>query len=184
MDFFYNPRKAAQAVAYLVALSGGTIDLWTMLKLVYLFDRESLIRTGAPVTGDTLYSMPFGPTPSRIYDNTKVHREDRFQDAVWGEYLTESEDNVVRLRTLDFKTDELSQFDRDLIKQTWDRFGRLPFKELFDLVHNLPEYKDPKSSRLPINPEEILIHADWTEEDIENAARDAKREYLLHQICK
>lgn len=184
MDFFYNPRKAAQAVAYLVSLSGGSIDLWTMLKLVYLFDRESLIKTGSPVTGDDLYSLQFGPTPSRIYDNTKTDREDCFKDAVWREYLTESVNNTVHLQNEVFRTDELSQFERDLIRQTWEQFGKLSFKELYDLVHNLPEYKDPKGSRLPIAPEEILRYCHWTEEEIKSAERDAKRENLLNQICR
>lgn len=183
MDFFYNPRKAAQAVAYLVGLNGGSMDLWTMLKLVYLFDRESLVETGAPVTGDALNSMPFGPTPSRIYDNTKTEREDRFKDAVWREYLTESINNIVRLQNAEFRTDELSQFERDLIKQTWEKFGNLSYKELWNLVHSLPEYKDPKGSSQLIPPEEILRVAHWTEEEIENANRDAKRENLLSKIC-
>lgn len=160
------------------------MDLWRMLKLVYLVDRSSLIESGAPVTGDELNSMQLGPTPSRIYDNTKIDRDERYKDAVWREYLTESIHNTVSLKKPSFETDELSQFERNLIDDTWAKFGKLSFNDLWNYVHGLPEYKDPKGSSLLIAPEEILKKADWTEEEIENAERNAKREKLLNQICK
>jgi hypothetical protein len=184
MMLSYNPKKATQAAAYLVSLDGGRMDLWTMLKLIYLFDRESLVETGSSITGDALDNMPHGGTPSQIYDNTKSHRDERFRDAIWREYLTESIDNVVALKNENFLTDELSDFERTLIKQTWEKFGKLSPKTLYAFVHGLPEFKDPEGSSVRIDPEEILRHANWTDEDIARAERDAKRELILNQICK
>ena len=117
---YYNPHKATQAVAYLVSLNGGTMNLWRMLKLIYLFDRESLVQTGSTITGDSLDNLPHGGTPSQIYDNTKSKRDERFKDAVWQEYLTESVNNEVKLKGANFSTSKLSQFERDLIKSTWE----------------------------------------------------------------
>jgi hypothetical protein len=184
MHFHYNPKKAAQAVAFLVRLNGGQMDLWRMLKLVYLFDRNSLVETGATITGDALDNLPYGGTPSQIYDNTKSHRDPRFKDAAWREYLTESVDNEVKLSNPHFSTDELSEFERDLIRQTWEEFGKLSGKELYKFVHDLPEFTDPAGSSTRIDPEEILRHANWTDEDIDRADRDARREVLLKQISK
>lgn len=183
MNLHYNPKKATQAVAYLVHLGGGRIGLWRMLKLVYLFDRESLVETGSTVTGDALDNLPHGGTPSRIYDNTKSRRDDRCKDAVWKEYLTESVNDEVSLRNANFPTDELSEFERGVIEQIWERFGNLSQRELYNFVHALPEFKDPKGSSVSIDPEEILKHAKWTDEDIEIARRDAQRDYFLNLIC-
>jgi len=184
MEFSYNPRKATQAVAYLVSLSGGSMDLWRMLKLVYLFDRACLIASGASITGDSLDSLPFGPTPSRIYDNTKAERDDRHKDKVWREYLTESINNEVRLQKAVFATNELSQFERDIIKRTWQEYANCPTDELWKVVHSLPEYRDPQGSSSSIDPEQILRAADWTPEEIKNASRDAQREKILNQLCR
>ncbi len=184
MVLSYNPKKATQAVAYLVSLNGGKMNLWRMLKLIYLFDRESLVQTGSTITGDSLDNLPHGGTPSRIYDNTKSKRDERFKDAVWKEYLTESVDNEVKLNAKSFSTAKLSQYERDLIKATWERFGRLPDGKLYKLVHELPEFKDPAGSSTRIDPEEILTHEKWSDEDIKRAEREAKRELILNQLCK
>jgi hypothetical protein len=184
MVLSYNPKKATQAAAYLVRLNGGKMDLWRMLKLIYLFDRKSLVETGSTVSSAALDNLPHGGTPSQIYDNTKTHRDDRFKDAVWREYLTESVNNEVELKNHEFSTDELSEFERTLIKQTWEEFVGVSYWNLYDYVHNLPEFKDPKGSSVRIDPEEILRHAGWNDEAIASADRDAKRELLLNQICK
>lgn len=184
MKFHYNPRKATQAVAYLVNLNGGSISLYAMLKLVYLFDRESLIETGSTITGDSLDCLPFGPTPSRIYDNTKEHRDSWGKDAIWREYLTESVNNQIKLQNAAFTTDELSDYERNVIKRTWETHGNKSFKELFELVHKLPEFKDPQGSSFPIEPEDVLRLANWTVEEIELAKREATREKILNSVCK
>jgi hypothetical protein len=184
MVLSYNPKKATQAAAYLVSLNGGKMNLWRMLKLIYLFDRESLVQTGSTITGDSLDNLPHGGTPSQIYDNTKSKRDERFKDAVWREYLTENVNNEVKLKGANFSTSKLSQFERDLIKSTWEKFGQLPDGKLYKLVHGLPEFKDPEGSSARIDPEEILRHANWNEEDIKRAELEAKREMILNQICK
>jgi uncharacterized phage-associated protein len=184
MTFAYNPKKATQAVAYLVSLNNGQMELWRMLKLIYLFDRRSLVETGSTITGDVLDNLPHGGTPSQIYDNTKSHRDKRFKDAIWQQYLTESVNNEIRLQNEKFSTDELSEFERDLIRQTWEKFGKLSNSKLYDVVHSLPEFEDPEGSSTRIDPEEILRHEKWTDDDIARADRDAKRHYFLNQISK
>ncbi len=185
MQFHYDPLKATQAAAYLVSLNGGRMDLWLMLKLLYLSDRASLLERGTPITADRLSSMPLGPTPSRIYDNTKVDRNPLGKDSVWKEYLTENEGgNEIKLINETFSTDRLSQFERETIKQVWEQFSKMPYKALFKFVHELPEYTDPNGSSLSIEPEDILKKAHWSEADIEDVSRNAARERYLRIICK
>jgi uncharacterized phage-associated protein len=186
MQLYYNARKAAQAAAYLVRLNGGQMDLWRMLKLLYLSDRESLVRRGTPITSDRLSSMPFGPTPSRTYDNTKVNRNPLAKDTVWKEFLTENEDgkNEIRLVRDDFSTEQLSQFEQELIRETFQRYAGMSMNALSRHVHGLPEYKDPQGSSFDIDPEDILRQGGWSDEEISDADRNAHRERYLHIICK
>ena len=184
MVLSYNPKKATQAAAYLVSLNGGRMGLWRMLKIIYLFDRRSLVTTGTTITGDALDNLPHGGTPSRIYDNTKKERNPRFKDSVWLEYLTENSANMIGLKKKEFSTGELSEFERDLIRQTWEQFRKLSNSELYKLVHAFPEFKNPNGSSFRIDPEEILRHEGWTDAEIEAAERDAKREQILSQISK
>lgn len=184
MEFYYNPRKATQAVAYLIRLNGDRMDLWRMLKLVYLFDRASLVETGSTITGDALDNLPHGGTPSQIYDNTKPKRDARFKDAVWREYLSENVDNEIRLLRPDFDTDELSDFDRAVIEKVWNEFRNFSMTRLYTHVHSLPEFKDPQGRSTRVDPEEILRYSKWSDEEIQRADRDAKRELILNQVCK
>jgi uncharacterized phage-associated protein len=39
-----------------------------LIKLLYLADREALLRWGRPITTDRHVSMPKGPVVSQIYD--------------------------------------------------------------------------------------------------------------------
>src|SRR5438094_5768402 len=68
IKFTFNERKAAQAASRLIQQSGGEMNYLALMKLLYLVDREALIRFGRPVTGDRVVSMKHGPVLSRIYD--------------------------------------------------------------------------------------------------------------------
>jgi len=186
MQFHYNPRKATQAVAYLVRLNGGRMDMWRMLKLLYLSDRESLIKRGTPITADQLSAMPFGPTPSQIYDNTKADRNPLAKDEVWKEFLTENENgaNEIRLVRENFSTNLMSKFELGVIEETFRQFGGMATATLWKYVHDLPEYQDPNGSSYEIDPEIILKQAGWTDEEVRDAERNAARERYLHILCK
>lgn len=57
LRFVYNEEKAAQAAAFLLREAGGSMDYRELLNLLYLADRQSLIETGAPITGDEMVNM-------------------------------------------------------------------------------------------------------------------------------
>ena len=62
----FDEAKAMQAAAYFLKLRGGQMHYINLIKLLYLTDREALIRWGAPVTTDRHASMDNGPVTSRI----------------------------------------------------------------------------------------------------------------------
>jgi uncharacterized phage-associated protein len=181
MEFLYNRRKAAQAAAYLVRLNNGRMDVVSLLKILYLADRKCLTRRGRPITGDQMYSMPHGPVLSQIYDQIKTG-EDPTQP--WYEYLTEREVNTISLRVEQPPTDELSEFERGILREEFEQYRSLGFSALKDFTHSLPEYKDPHGGSLPIDPETILREAGWSAEEIQDAQMNAREELVLAAITR
>ena len=182
MQFFYNPRKGAQSAAYVVRLNGGQMDIYALIKILYLSDRKALVQRGRPITGDAMVSMPYGPVLSRIYDDSKSPEE--IQNDYWRESFTARENNLVSLRQENPPTDELSQYERDILKETYESYHQYNFGQLRDLVDRLPEYIDPKGSSLPIDPVTILREEGWSDEEISDARMSAREELFLNYACK
>ncbi|HKW65575.1 MAG TPA: Panacea domain-containing protein [Candidatus Acidoferrum sp.] len=181
MDFPYNPRKAAQAAAYLVRLNNGRMDVVSLLKILYLADRKCLGRRGRPITGDKMYSMPHGPVLSRIYDQIKAGGD---AAQPWCEYLTEREVNTISLRVADPPADELSEFERAILREEHEQYSRFSFNDLKRVTHSLPEYVDPRGGSLPIDPRVILQSAGWSDEEIRDAEMSAAEESVLAAVTR
>jgi len=182
VQFFYNPRKGAQSAAYVVRLNGGQMDIYALIKILYLSDRKALVQRGRPITGDAMVSMPYGPVLSRIYDDSKSPEE--IQNNFWRESFTARENNLVFLRQENPPTDELSQYERDVLKETRESYHQYNFGQLRALVDRLPEYEDPKGSSLPIDPVTILREEGWSDEEISDARMSAREELFLNYACK
>jgi uncharacterized phage-associated protein len=182
MHFLYNPRKAAQAAAFLVRLNGGQMDMVSLTKILYLADRKCLVQRGRPITGDRMVSMPHGPVLSRIYDQIKMGRPEG-EDQTWCEYLSERQGNVLSLKQADPSTDELSEYERAVLVEEHEQYRHFSFEQIKKLTHGLPEYRDPDGSSLPIDPAVILREAGWSEEDIQDARQSAIKELFLHDAA-
>ncbi len=180
LSFVFNERKAAQAAAYLVQLNAGQMNVLSLIKILYLADRKSLILRGRPITGDRMVSMPHGPVLSRIYDEIKWGAQEGGRAQPWYEYLTERQSHDVSLQMALPTTDELSDFERGILEETHRSYGHLSPWDLRRITHELPEYQDPQGSSLPINPEIILREAGWSEPDIQEAVMSATEEIFLH----
>jgi hypothetical protein len=48
----FNERRATEAAARFLKLRGGKMSYLKLIKLLYLLDREALLRWGRPVTTD------------------------------------------------------------------------------------------------------------------------------------
>ena len=180
MRFHFNPRKAAQSAAFLVRQHDGKMDLYRLIKILYLSDRKALCERGAPITGDAMVSMPYGPVLSRIYDDSKSPGE--IQNPAWRELLTECANNIVALKQEHPPEDELSEFERQVLKETDETYRHYSFSQLRKLVDGLPEYEDPQGSSLPIDPLKILREEGWSEEEIREAVMSARQEIFFKEI--
>ncbi len=153
------------------------MDVYALIKILYLADRKALVERGRPITGDAMVCMPYGPVLSRIYDDSKS--PEAIQNEHWRASFKARENNVVSLRDSNPPTDELSEFERHVLKEAHRNYGHYGFGELRKIVDRLPEYVDPQGSSLRIDPAAILKEEGWSEEEIEDARMSAREEIFL-----
>lgn len=161
----FSEEKATQAAARLLKLRGGTMSHLKLIKLLYLVERESLTRFGAPLTYDRYVSMPHGPVLSATLD--RINEQEIYHGGYWDSHITPKQDNEVSLRDLDaVPNDQLSPAEEALIDEIFQKYGRMGRWDLVDFTHTLPEWTDPQGSSLPIHPADILRSEGYSEEDI------------------
>lgn len=151
--FPFNERKAAQVAALILRRHAGAYSYIGLIKLMYLADRRALVETGMPLTGDDLVSMQYGPVLSKVKDCMTG-----WQGAgeEWLEFVSRSEDNEVRLLAEVAVRDELSDYEVEVLEAVDTEFGHLKPFDLVEVTHKLPEWRDPSSTAIPIDPADIL----------------------------
>lgn len=155
----FRPEKAAQASAYLISLAPGrSLERVKLMKLLYLADRESLIRYGASITGDRMMSMQHGP----VLSNTLSALQGGLVSAPAFDSLIESKGVVHSLAhgLDDSDIGDLSRADIEILDAVWQEHGHMPTWNLRDWTHvgeNCPEWEDPHGSSFPIDVREMLV---------------------------
>lgn len=167
----FNERKATEAAAFLLRLRGGRMHYLKLIKLLYLADREALLRWGIPITTDRYVSMDNGPVTSRIYDLIV----DEVEKPFWSQYLSAPADYQVSL-IREAPMDQLSRAEEALLRDVFERYGRMYRFDLVKYVHTLPEWKDPAGSAIPISIHDILKAGGVSAEDAEAIVRELTAE--------
>ena len=135
-----------------------------LIKLLYLADREALLRWGRPITTDRYFSMERGLVLSRVLDLV-TDGEDPGAPCIWASHISAPENYEVQLKS-DPGQDELSDAELALLDEVFRQHGSKTRWELVDLTHKLPEWKDPQGSAVPITYRDILKAAGKTELEI------------------
>jgi uncharacterized phage-associated protein len=66
LNLSFDESKATEAAAFLLSRSDQTMNYMKLIKLLYLADREALIRWGRPISTDRYVSMKHGPVLSNV----------------------------------------------------------------------------------------------------------------------
>ncbi len=157
----YDPRKAAQTIAYLTIKNGcEPLHVVKAVKLVYLADRESVGRYGFPIQDEPRVSMKHGPVNSKTY--AFINGEYDPTQCGWAEFLNDRDNH--RIGLADRKTsvddlDELSDADIEVLDAVWARFGGMNQWQLRDWTHqndNVPEWEDPGNTSTEIPLERMM----------------------------
>ena len=162
MRMRFNEAKATQAAARLLRNRGGRMSYMKLIKLLYLADREALSRWGRPITTDSYVSMKHGPVLSEVLNLITDPVNDQ---TFWAQHISEPEHFAVSLKA-DPAGDLLSEAEDELLDETFKQFGHLNRWALVELVHKLPEWKDPDGSAYPIMFSEILAAQKKTPDEI------------------
>ncbi|SRR6266404_1094115 len=169
MQHRFDETKTTQAAARFLRLAGGELNYMLLIKLLYMLDREALLRWGRPVSFDSFYSMYLGPMLSTVHDlitEPPIPQEEN----LWNNVISSPDNYSVKLLK-DIGTENLSEDEDELIDQLFAKFGE-PYKnkpfELVELLHkNLPEWKKvEKGERLPLAIKDILLAGKKSAEDI------------------
>ena len=141
----YNVEKTAQAVAFLIEQPGKDQKAYLkLLKLLYVAERESLLETGAPITGDLTVSMRHGPALSRTCD--LMNGSDN--DPAWSRFFRSAPEYELAV-VANPGTDLLCPYEINKLRDVAARYTNKDRWQTRDETHALPEWEDPKgSSRL------------------------------------
>lgn len=183
MREFFDFNKTLQTTALLLKKAGGALPRVTLLKLLYLSDRQFLLEYGCTITGDTMYAMKLGPVLTITYNLLKGQDS---QFALWRKYIqtqTDSKEKTAFL-ILDPGTDDLSKAELETIENVFNQFGAQSRFDLVEFTHSFPEwqyfYKEDTSTK--ISPDQILRindREDLIETLKENIAIAREQHYLF-----
>lgn len=175
-------------MAYFLGQSGGTLDKLKLMKLLYLSEREYLLKYHDTLTGERLVSMPFGPVLSDSL-NLINGINDTKDGGYLGQYFTLSPDRrEVSLRT-DIDTAKsfqatLSEASAAILADMWARFGQMGSAELVQYTHqNCHEWQDPQGSSVPIKYE-ALFAKDYSEQEASAIADAIREQEQLSEIIR
>lgn len=177
MKFVFNERKSAQAAAYLLRQAGGSMPYIKLMKLLYLADRQSIVETGLPITGDRLVSMDRGPVLSRVLDFITYGRFDAASS--WPKYVTPKDGYDVHIVPGNNETDELSEYEIDVLNEVTAKFGHFDKWKLVDLTHDLPEWTNPSGHSVDIEIGTILRDAGKSDKEIAEIASQSEAIWMF-----
>ncbi|MBZ5584108.1 MAG: SocA family protein [Acidobacteriia bacterium] len=180
MTLLFNEAKATQAAARLLTLRGGLMSYVKLIKLLYLADREALIRWGRPITTDRHVSLDNGPVVSRIYD---LIRDEPPPNCfrIWRRFISEPDGYEVRLLG-DPGSGELSRPEQELIDEVFAQHGRQNRWAVVDYTRSLPEWTNPDGGALPIGYGDILRAAHKSREEISAVEEALESEALGERV--
>ncbi|HUU13757.1 MAG TPA: Panacea domain-containing protein [Terriglobia bacterium] len=181
MQLRFNQKKTTQAAARFLTLAGGRMNYMKLIKLLYLTDRGALLRWGRPVSGDRYYLMKLGPVLTEVHDLiTEVPCPG--EKAFWRDYISSPSDYEVQLKD-DPGNDELSRAEERLIDEIFAAYGHYAPFDLVEFLHKtLPEWKEIKSGRLPLEYREILQLGGIPPEAIEDIESELDNVRLVSSV--
>ena len=142
MSYHFDPFKAAQAAAVLLRKAPSRKHNYTAaIKMLYTADRESIRKTGSPITGDKPYAMDNGPVLTHILNLIKDDSShDEEQRAIWSKYFRTTSYDIELIS--DPGDSELSDFDIEILESIFEEHGGKRYTQLIHETHNFPEWLD------------------------------------------
>jgi uncharacterized phage-associated protein len=175
----FDEQKVTEAAALLLELRGGCMHYIKLLKLLYIADRQAFSEWGTPISNDNYVSMDNGPVLSQTYNLIKDGG--RF----WSEYISAPfGDYEVELSNALQEKKKLSPAEEDMLAKVFAEYGHQNRWKIVDLMHTLPEWKDPGGSSIPISISDILQALNEPEENIRAIISEIEQERKIYERIK
>ena len=171
MPWRFREKRATQAAARLLVLSGGSMEYLKLMKLLYISDRKALVEMGRPITFDRFVAMKHGPVLSQTLNLMKRTATAEY----WGRYISPPDQYQLHLLVDDPPHEKLSRAEEAIVDGVFADYGHYDKYSLRDLTLTFPEWHDPGDSSQTIAVHELLIAQGLTEDDasaIEAALED------------
>jgi hypothetical protein len=177
----FDEPKTTQMAALLLKLRGTRrMHYLKLMKLMYLIDRESLLRWGWSMTGDKYVSMEHG----LVLSNTlNLITQERFGRSYWKEFISAPLGDYEVQAVKDPNDDELSQAEIELINEVYGKFGHWNRWRLRDYTHDLPEYIETESS-IPVAYASVMKGEKVPEEQVEEVLTELHGMGALEQLTR
>jgi hypothetical protein len=150
----FDEENAAHLAAYLLHLAGGGMSAESLLRMLYLVDRESYRESGNPATWDLAVLSERGPVPSATRDIMMGIRKSK----CWSRFVSPVVNGRVSLIAdagepeVDFfgdmeiddgpsELDQLCGKDGDAAEQVFAKYGHMDHWAYEDLAREFPEMR-------------------------------------------
>ena len=149
LSFTFDFEATKAALLYLASRDLPRFDKYRASKLLFLADREHLLRFGRPITGDSYSALPYGPTPNRVLclldglEKVTLEGADPASDEVaeLAKHFDVFEDEYSTYHARSgVDLDSLSKSDMKVLDDVIEEHGRKTFNELKTLTHNMKAY--------------------------------------------
>lgn len=179
MNIKFDEAKTAQAAAYLIKKRGqGYMSYMKLIKLLYLADREALVKWGRPITFDRFVAMPHG----MVLSNTLELITGESDSDIWNSTFHSFGEHELKLINSSIDTGKLSKAEIRLLDEIFNKFGNQNRWQLRDFSHTLPEWVDPQGSSIPVDISDILKFERKTSAEIETIKNELESSSLVSSL--
>ncbi len=179
--FHFDLKKSIQAVSVLLRQPGVDRDRYLkIIKLLYIAERESLLETGRPITGDRAVAMPHGTALSHAVDLIRGEVTCSEWSSTFKTYPG-PDYKIEQLR--DPGTEFLCRYEEDKLTEVAARYKNDDRWKLEDITHALPEYikNNPGNSSKEI-PIEDILEAEGKKDKLEAIEKAAQADLAFARI--
>lgn len=150
LSFKFDFEVTKAALVYLASKNLPHFDKYRAVKLLFLADREHLLRFGRPITGDKYSALPFGPTGDRILKllgalesvalEGETAKGSEVAELVASLAVAEDEYSTYHAK-IEPDLDALSKSDIKVLDHVVEEHGLKSFDELKNYTHGMHAYK-------------------------------------------
>jgi len=141
--FTFDEEKAIAAIVFLASRQLPGLTKGKICKLMFLADKQHLVRFGRPVTGDRICAMKDGPVPSAILNMLNAVLNNSNIYPLLGDNISINRSfTKPHFEAAHFDLDDyLSASEIEALNSIVAAYGTWTFSELRRMTHEMPAYK-------------------------------------------